>query len=162
MFSKLSVVKYIATGIVGIGTGKIVGNIIKNNVPINSLADRITVTAASFIITGLVTQATKNHTDEMIDNVVGTVTKVVDNVKTSAKIDKVNRGESTIDEEGLDVSKLQRNDQGKWEKIKDFDIPTTDGWVLEGEKWLFREGGVVTDMMVQKPGDSGWAHVPVE
>lgn len=107
MFNALSAVKFVASSLVGVGTGKIVSGIIKNNVTPETLLDKVTVLGAAWVIGGMATKATKTFTDETIDDVAKGVSGVVAALKLKSKIDKVNRGESTIEEEGLDPEKYQ-------------------------------------------------------
>lgn len=124
----LAVVKFVASGVVGIGTGKIVGKIIKNNVTPETLIDKVTVLAAGWVIAGIATNATKKYTDDMVDDVVKAATVVVDKVKTDNKLNRINRFESTFEKEGLDPSKFKRNDSDKWVPIKDTDTKPTEAF----------------------------------
>lgn len=103
MFSvnALSAVKFVASGVVGIGAGKIVGKIIKNNVSPETLIDKVTVVSASWVISGIVTTATKKYTNEMIDETYNGVVGIVDKFKLDAKLGRISRGESTFETEGL-------------------------------------------------------------
>lgn len=116
-FNALSVVKVVASGVVGLGTAKIVGSIIKDHVKPETLIDKITVTAAASVISGIVTNATKDYTKQTIDDVVETAATLIDQLKTSQKVAKINRGESTFEKEGLDQSRFRKNEKGHWVQI---------------------------------------------
>lgn len=66
----IDTVKFVATTIVGVGTSKIVGSIIKNNVDPQNAVDVVTVTAGSFVIGAIAADATRKYTDQAIDNAV--------------------------------------------------------------------------------------------
>lgn len=110
----IQAVKLVASGIVGIGTGKVVGKIVKENVPVETLIEKITITAATCIISAMATQATKKYTNDAIDEVVETVTTITKKFKDSGTLAKVNRGEMTLEESGLDSSKYEKDSKGKW------------------------------------------------
>lgn len=65
--TKLEIVKAVASTIVGIGTSKIVYGIIANNVETTNPVDKVTVVAGSFVVGSMAADATKKHTDKMID-----------------------------------------------------------------------------------------------
>lgn len=73
----LKITKLVACGIVGAGTGKIVKAIIKNNIQPEKLFDRVTVVAATSIISSVVARETKRHTDGLIDDIAKFVTNLV-------------------------------------------------------------------------------------
>lgn len=100
-FNPVTVTKFVATGIVGIGTGKIVGKVIKAHVQPETLIEKVTVTAASWVLSAVMTKATKEYTNEAIDEVVEKVTEVVGKIKQGNKLAKINRGESTFEDEAL-------------------------------------------------------------
>jgi hypothetical protein len=128
MFNKLGIVKMVATGIVGIGTGKIIGQIIKNNTAApETLIDRVTMTAAAWVISSVVTAVTKKHADEMIDEFVNGVTKTVDKFKTADKLNRINKGQSTFSDEGLDQAKFRKDEDDRWVPISDEDYKSNQG-----------------------------------
>lgn len=118
-FNATSVVKFVASGIVGMGTGKIVSAVIKDHVKPETLIDKVSIVAASFVISGIATKATKKYTDETIDETIGNVTKAIVKFKTDGKLAKINRGESTIEDEGLDEDKFEWTPEGKLVPKKD-------------------------------------------
>lgn len=65
----LNTIKLVTSTIVGIGTTKIVTTIIKNNVQPETIVDTVTITASSFVIGGMVADATKSYTDDTIDKI---------------------------------------------------------------------------------------------
>jgi len=117
-FNALGLVKLAASGVVGIGTGKIIGQIIKNNVAApETMLDKVTVTAAAWVIGGVVTTATKKYTNETIDEVAGAVTGMFEKFRLDARLGRVNRGESTLVEEGLDPTQFEQDSEtGHWQK----------------------------------------------
>lgn len=72
----LNTVKLITSTIVGLGTTKIVTTIIKNNVNPETVVDTVTITAGSFVIGGMVADASKAYTDKTIDSIAEAVTKI--------------------------------------------------------------------------------------
>lgn len=72
----LNTVKLITSTIVGLGTTKIVTTIIKNNVNPETIVDTVTITAGSFVIGGMVADASKAYTDKTIDSIAEAVTKI--------------------------------------------------------------------------------------
>jgi hypothetical protein len=120
-FNKLGVAKFIISGVVGIGTGKIVGKIIKSHVMPETLIDKVTVTAAALVIGAIATERTKAYTNDMVDEVVENVEKVVDNLKESNTLAKVNRGEVSFEDSGLDPIKFIYNKDNKWVRAKSID-----------------------------------------
>lgn len=120
MFNALSVVKVAVSGVVGIGTGKIVSAVIKNNVSPESLIDKVTIVAASWTLSGVVTTATKKYTNEMIDEVYNGVTEFVDNAKERAALRRISDGETDWADEGLDENDFARSPQtGRWVRRTD-------------------------------------------
>jgi hypothetical protein len=73
---KIEILKKAVTTVVGIGTAKIVRDIIKNNVDTTTVASQVTVTAASTAIGGAVSELTKQYTDTQIDEIVAFFQKI--------------------------------------------------------------------------------------
>jgi hypothetical protein len=73
---KIELVKKTVSLIVGIGTAKIVHEIIKNNVDTESVTSKVTVTAASTAIGGAVSELTQQYTDRQIDEIVDFFQKI--------------------------------------------------------------------------------------
>ncbi|QGJ89667.1 hypothetical protein SEA_ODESZA_56 [Gordonia Phage Odesza] len=65
----LNTIKLITSTIVGLGTTKIITTIIKNNVDPQNAVDAVTITAGSFVLGGMVADASKQYTDKTIDNI---------------------------------------------------------------------------------------------
>lgn len=153
--SKLGVAKFIATGIVSLGAGKIVAGVIKNNVaPPSSLIDRVTIAAAGWVIGGLVQAAAKKHVEEIIDGAAESAKSFVQKIKEQSKLNNINQGLSTFEEEGLnrDNFKLESKDgKNVWVRKNDDDglkIDENNGWSSEdGGAWYFRENGKITRKM---------------
>lgn len=68
--NKIEIAKHTASVIVGLGTGKIVKDIIKNNTEIVTRTDMVTVASASVVIGSMASDATREYTDAKIDAVV--------------------------------------------------------------------------------------------
>lgn len=113
-FNKIAVAKFLASAVVGIGTGKIVGKIIKNNIQPETLLDKVTVTAAAWVIAAIATERTKKYTDDTIDSVVKSTNDAIYKIKTTQKLGRISRGESTFEDEGLKESDFTKNDKGGW------------------------------------------------
>lgn len=65
--NKMKVIKFAAGWIVGYGTGQIVRQIIVSNVTPKTSFQKITMTAAIFVIASMAAAATKKYTDETIE-----------------------------------------------------------------------------------------------
>lgn len=65
--TKLELAKIVTSTIVGAGTGKIAGSIIRNHVQIETVVDTVTVGSASFVIGMMTADATKSYTNAKID-----------------------------------------------------------------------------------------------
>ncbi len=81
---KIDILKKAVTTVVGIGTAKIIREVIKNNVDTETVASMVTVTAASAAIGGAVSELTQQYTDAQIDEIVAFVQKIK-NRKNSAE-----------------------------------------------------------------------------
>lgn len=126
-FSTLGVVKVVVSGIVGIGTGKIVGKIIKDHVQPVTLIEKVTVIGASWAIGAFASEKMKKYTDEQVDSIVESFTSVKDKVKENLTLTKVNRGEQTFEESGLDPAKYHLNSEGKWQRHEIIVVKEEDG-----------------------------------
>lgn len=125
MFNALTAVKFVTAGVVGIGTGKIVSSVIKNNVAApDSIFDKVSMISASWVIGGIVSTATKKFTNEMIDDTYQAGVTIVEKFKLDAKLGRINRHESTFEQEGLKPSDFVSDDNGKWSPIKNADGET--------------------------------------
>lgn len=162
MFNALSVAKVVISGVVGVGTGKIVAKIIKNNVNPETLLDKVTITAAAWVIGAVTTEYTKKYTDDTIDNVVKLATETIDKFKLGAKLNRIEREESTFEDEGLNRDDFTRGADDKWHPIKVEDSEVTpDGWVRESDDvYVLRRNGVVTGK-IAKDENGKWANVDV-
>lgn len=111
----VSVAKFIVSGAVGIGTSKIVKKVIESNVSApDKLFDRITMLASTTVITAIFVDQTKQYSDKMIDDVVDAGTKIVEEFKLRAALGRINRSESTFEEEKLDSDNFHRDQNNKW------------------------------------------------
>lgn len=118
VFSKLGAVKLVASGLVGIGTGKIVKQVLNTHVTAESTFDKASIFAASFVIGSMATEATKAYTDGMIDNVVKTYSELKQVAELAPRLGRINRNESTFEKEGLIQAEFIQNEEGKWVPIK--------------------------------------------
>lgn len=74
--NKIKILKKAVTTVVGIGTAKIIREVIKNNVDTETVASMVTVTAASAAIGGAVGELTQDYTDRSIDEIVEFIQKI--------------------------------------------------------------------------------------
>lgn len=109
-FSKLSAVKLVVSGVVGIGAGKIAKDIIKNNINPETLIDKVTTVAGAWALGGMVAKAAKKYTDEVIDDTAAAVTEQIDKFKLQQKLARIDRGESTFENEGLNAADYELKD----------------------------------------------------
>lgn len=123
-FNTLSVVKFAVSSVIGFGTGKIITNVVKNNVRPETVVDKVTVIAAAWVISGIATTATKKYTNDMIDDAVEGATELIGKFKQSAKLGRINRGESTFKDENLNENDFEKVDD-KWVPINTIDASTT-------------------------------------
>jgi hypothetical protein len=73
---KIELLKKAVSLVVGIGTAKIVNDIIKNNVDTNNAYQKVSVAAASTAIGGAVSELTSSYTDRQIDEIVDFIQKI--------------------------------------------------------------------------------------
>ena len=121
--TKLGVAKFLVSGVVGIGTGKIVGSIIRHHVKPTTLIDKVSIAAATVVISAIASDRTKDYTNEWIDDLVGKVSEVKNQIQIQQKLQRINSNQSTFEDEGLDPSDFRQDENGKWKPID----------VLEGE-----------------------------
>lgn len=114
MFNALSVVKMAVSGIVGLGTGKIVSGIVKNHVTPETLIDKVSIISATWAMSGVAATATKKYTDETIDKIYNDVSETVTTIKNNMKLKRINAGVSTWEDEGLYQSDYRMTSDGNW------------------------------------------------
>lgn len=68
--TRLDLTKKIASITVGFGTGKIVGQVIKNNTSPDSVVDHVSILAASIVLGQMAADKTTAYTDQKIDEIV--------------------------------------------------------------------------------------------
>jgi len=68
--TKIELTKRLTSLIVGVGTGKIISSIIKNNVAPEKLTDKVAIACASYVLGAMVADAASNWTDAKIDEAV--------------------------------------------------------------------------------------------
>lgn len=81
----VSIAKKIVSTIVGIGTAKIVNDIVEANVDTDNVYQKVTVKSASVAIGYAVSETTSNYTDRKIDEAVALWQKHVKKSKNSAE-----------------------------------------------------------------------------
>src|SRR5688572_24020663 len=81
----IAIAKKIVTTIVGIGTAKIVNDIVEANVDTDNVYQKVTVKSASVAIGYAVSETTSNYTDRKIDEIVALWQKHVTKSNTSAE-----------------------------------------------------------------------------
>lgn len=79
--TKLELLKAVVSSIVGIGTTKIVKDIISNNVEIDTPVNQVTVVAGSVVIGAMAADATKEYTDAKIDEIAALFKSMRDTAK---------------------------------------------------------------------------------
>ena len=124
MFNALSVVKFAVSGVVGIGTGKIVHSVIRNHVTPETLVDKVSIISAGWVIAAMATKATKEHSDEIISDTYDSVVKIVDQFKKKAQLDRINKGQSTFETEGLNKEDFEMDAEGAWTPRVSVETPT--------------------------------------
>lgn len=95
----VKIVKFVVTALVGIGTKKIVEAIIDNNIEPDKLYGKVTVNTASWVITGMATESTKNYTDAKVDELFATwlkVKEVTDEIKEAIEEEDIPVLESDV------------------------------------------------------------------
>jgi len=68
--TKIELTKTVATFIVGAGTTKIVGGIVRHNTDPKNAADTVAIASATFVIGTMAANQTKQYTDALIDEAV--------------------------------------------------------------------------------------------
>lgn len=128
MVNALSFVKLAVSAVVGVGTNEIVKGIIKNNVDVPTRIDKkVAVVTATWVISGLVTTATRSSTDETIDKAAKFAGGIINQFKIASKLGKINRKESTFEQEGLDINDFVQDPKTKnWAPIKKKDDENVD------------------------------------
>ena len=81
----IAIAKKIVTTIVGIGTTKIIHDMIENNVDTDTVYQKVTVRSASVAIGYAVSETTSSYTDRKIDEAVALWQKHIANRKNSAE-----------------------------------------------------------------------------
>lgn len=115
MFNALSAVKFVVSGVVGIGAGKIVKNVITNNVTVDTLLEKVTTVAGAWAIGAMAAQASKDFTDKTIDETYAALSEVLGKIKVNEKLRRINKKVSTFEAEGLDKKDFVADvETGKW------------------------------------------------
>lgn len=77
--TKLEIAKKATSIIVGLGTSKVVRDIINNNTQPRNILDQITIGVTSVVSGSMVAVHTKEHADHMIDEAVEAINKLKKN-----------------------------------------------------------------------------------
>lgn len=126
MFNALSLVKVAVSGVVGIGAGKIVGGIVKDHVDPKTLFDKVAISGATWVIGAMAGKATKDATNDMIDETYNGIVDGIKEFKVSQKLNRINAKTSTFEKEGLNESDFALNvTNNKWEPKKPADDKTS-------------------------------------
>jgi|RhiMetStandDraft_4_1073278.scaffolds.fasta_scaffold317376_1 predicted MFS family arabinose efflux permease len=70
MLTALTLAKFAAQTVAGMGASKIVTDIVKNNVTIATTAQKVTVTAGTFVLGSMIFEQSVNHIERLIAEVV--------------------------------------------------------------------------------------------
>ena len=65
--NKLDIAKGATSLIVGTGVQRTISGIVKTNVPIVTIVDKVTVTASTFVVGSMAAASTKKYTDATLD-----------------------------------------------------------------------------------------------
>lgn len=65
--NKLDIAKGATSMIVGMGVTRTVNGIVRTNVPIVTIIDKVTVSASTFVVGSMAAASTKKYTDAKID-----------------------------------------------------------------------------------------------
>ena len=65
--NKLDIAKAATSLIVGMGVSRTVNGIVRTNVPIVTIIDKVTVSASTFVVGSMAAASTKKYTDAKID-----------------------------------------------------------------------------------------------
>lgn len=87
--NKLEIAKKAVTIVIGLGASKISSSIIKNNVPVDSVIDKITVTSATIVIGMMAGEATKKFTGDKIDEIVAQISEAKTKLQEAQKTQEV-------------------------------------------------------------------------
>ncbi len=83
MSNKIQITKAIVGAIVRFGTGSIVYAIVRNNTTPESAFEKISIPAGSFVLGGIASDAARQYSERMIDDLVETFGGLKDNVKSA-------------------------------------------------------------------------------
>lgn len=79
MFPYLPHAKLAAQIVAGLGVGKIVGDIIRNNVVVTTTLQKVTVNTGAFVLGSMLVDQSSKHIEETVDNVVSWIEKRKEN-----------------------------------------------------------------------------------
>lgn len=68
--TRIALAKKATSAVVSFSVGRVLTIIIRNNVPQQTLADKVAVETSAFVIGGMVAQAASKYTDNTIDEIV--------------------------------------------------------------------------------------------
>ena len=68
--TRIAIAKKVTSAVVSYSVGRVLTTMIRNNVPQQTLTDKVAVETSAFVIGGMVAQAASKYTDDMIDQIV--------------------------------------------------------------------------------------------
>lgn len=134
-FPVLSIAKFVVSGAVGLGAGKVVSAVLKEHVKPETLFDKATMTAAAWAISGITATASKKYASDAIDDVYGYGERMWTQIQIMRKLAKINENEMTFEESGLDQTQFHLDENGRWVANEGFlssVAPKTDDSVVTG------------------------------
>ena len=69
MFAQLPLIKVAAQVVSGLGVSKIVSDIVRNNVVIQTTAQAVTVKAGAFVLGSMLVEQSSNHIDRTVTDI---------------------------------------------------------------------------------------------
>lgn len=75
MFTQLPLIKLATQVAAGMGVSKIVSDIVRNNVPVVTTAQAVTVKVGTFVLGSMLVEQTSNHIENQVNNAVELIEK---------------------------------------------------------------------------------------
>jgi hypothetical protein len=95
--------------------------VIGSNVNVDTLTDKVTMAAGAWALGGIAAKATRKYTDEYIDTVAGAVKDTRATITETLALGRIDRGESTFADEGLDPKNYMIDPEYKtWRSVKKY------------------------------------------
>ncbi len=80
--NNVQLAKTLTTAVVRLGTGSIVTAIVRNNTTPSNAFEKVSIPAGAFVLGGIVSDAAKQYTERVIDDVVTAWSKAKNEIKT--------------------------------------------------------------------------------